>query len=710
MRRIILTSIILLFITLFSVSFGNSVDINVNGSAMAVPRVAVVMDGKSTNSEFSSFIMGDRTLVPIRFVAESFGADVGWNAATRTATVTHKGSQLDLTIDSNVVLVNGNAMTLEENSIPKLVTYTSLNEAKTMVPVRFVSEIMGYEVGWDASSYTAMINTPKTQETGDERTISGIHAEEGWNGNYRIRIQTDGELKYKTMFLPASNKLVLDVENTILDVDGSKARPGDVIVDDELISRLQYSQFTISPYTTRIVMTLNKEEDFRIVQEDGEAYVLFQDDQLEKPEEPVRGEDPEEDEDDDEDEYTGPKMIRQEIVNGKQAIVVYGVESQDYHVMKISDPTRLVIDIMDTKIIGELYQEYDYRLNFIKGVRASQFDSNKTYGPDKDVVRVVLDVMEGTRDPGIIVMPERGRLVILPEENAWDAFQYENRGTESVFEFRNLFPTQYDIDYDELRKEIEITLPVTATDLPDGTFQIGDQLVRDVSVERGRNETKIIIRFRRGVVYSVLSRPEEQVIRLQAIRNEVVLPQNTTIVVDAGHGGKDPGAVKGNINEKDINLQTSFKLRDALLARGYNVIMTRDTDVFIDLYSRPRIANENNADLFISLHANATMSSSINGLEILYCPAYESDKKMYDQFPFAEFIYNGILDQTGRTGRGIIKRPELVVLRETEMPAVLVETGYMTNPEELTLVLSDRYQNQVVDGIINAVEQYFKEY
>ncbi len=713
MRRIILTSIIMLFITLFSVSFGNSVDINVNGSAMAVPRVAVVMDGKSTSSEFSSFIMGNRTLVPIRFVAESFGADVGWNAATKTATVTHKGNRLDLTIDSNVVLVNGNAMSLEENSIPKLVTYTAMNEAKTMVPVRFVSEIMGYEVGWDSASYTAMINTPKVQETGDERTISGIHAEEGWNGNYRIRIQTDGELKYNTMFLPSSNKLVLDIENSILDVDGSKARPGDVVVDDELITRLQYSQFTISPYSTRIVMTLNKEQDFRIVQEDDEAYVLFQGDQLEMPEEPARPEEPvreEESEDEDKDEYTGPSMIRQEIIDGKQAIVVYGVESQDYQVIKLSDPTRLVIDIMDTKIIGELYQEYDYRLNFIKGVRASQFDSNKTYGPDKEVVRVVLDIMDGAEDPGIIVLPERGRLVIIPEENAWDALQYENRGTESVFEIRNLFPAQYDINYDELRKEIEITLPVTATDLPDGIFEIGDQLVRDVSVERGRNDTKITIRFRRGVVYSVLSRPEEQVIRLQAIRNEVVLPQNTTIVVDAGHGGKDPGAVKGGINERDINLQTSLKLRDALLARGYNVIMTRDTDVFIDLYSRPRIANENNADLFISLHANATMSSSINGLEILYCPAYGSDKKMYEQFPFAEFIYNGILNQTGRTGRGIIKRPELVVLRETEMPAVLVETGYMTNPEELSLVLSDYYQNQVVQGIINGVEQYFKEY
>ena len=716
MRRTILTAImIMLFITLFSISFGNSnVDINVNGSRMAVPQVAVVMDGRPTDSQFPSFIMGDRTLVPIRFVAESFGAQVDWNAATKTASVTHQGNRLDLTIDSNVVLVNGNPMTLEENSIPKLVVYTSLNEAKTMVPVRFVSEIMGYEVGWDAASYTALINTPKAQEDEDLITISDISAEMGRDGDHRIRIQTDGEIKYTTMFLPSSNKLVVDIENARLDVEGSRDRPGDFFIDGDILTRLQYSQFTISPYTTRIVMTLTEEEDFRLVQEDDGAFILFGDDRLELPEEPEEIEDPQdEDEDEDEDEdkdYDGPAMIRQEMVDGKNAIVVYGLDSEEYKVTKLSDPTRLVIDIMDAQIIGELYQEYDYQLSFIKGVRASQYVGDKNYGPDRDVVRVVLDVMEGARDPGIIVLPERDRLVISPEENAWDALQYRNRGTESEFDFMNLFPTQYDVEYDEMRKEIKVTMPVTATDLPDGTLQIGDQLVRDITVERGRRDTVITIRFRRGVVYSVLSNPQDQVISIKAIRNEEVLPQNTTIVVDAGHGGKDPGAVSGSTKEKDVNLQTSFKLRDALLSQGFNVIMTRETDDFIDLYSRPRIANENNADLFISLHANATLSTSIKGLEILYCPSYDSDKKIDDQFPFAEFVYDSILEQTGREGRGIIKRSELVVLRETEMPAILVETGYMTNPEELALVVSDHYQNQVVQGIVNAVERYFNEY
>lgn len=731
MRRTIWTTILILtIIMVFSFVFAESnVDINVNGSLMEVPKVAVVMDGKSTDSTFSSFIMGDRTLVPVRFVAESFGAKVDWNSTTKTATINHQGKTLDLTIDSKIIMVDGKPVTIEDNSTPKLVVYTALNEAKTMVPVRFISEVMGYEVGWDASSYTALINTPvkPDEETGEEVLISGINTEKGWTGNHRIKIQTDGEFEYSSEFIPTSNKLIIDIKNAKLDIRGNGDKPGDMLVEDQLITRLQYSQFTIGPYTTRIVLTLDEKADFKIIQDKGEAFILFNNEELNEPYTPeeeqqepekepekepeIRPDEEDEDEDKEEkDEYTGPSMIRQEVVNGKNAIVVYFVDNPNYNVIQLSDPERIVVDIMDTKIVGELYQEYGYQTGFIKGVRASQYTGDKNYKPGTDVVRVVLDVRDGAREHGIIVLPERDRLVIFPEEDAWDAFQYKNMGTEGTFNFTNQYPTEYKVDYDSLRKEIIIKMPLNSTNLPDGKLEIGDKLVRTVLVERGIRETTITIQFRRGVIHNVLSRPGDEVFSIHAIRNENVRPQDITIVVDPGHGGKAPGAVKGNYKEKDINLQGSLKLRDALRAAGYNVVMTRESDIEVNLHERARIANNLNADLFISMHANATMSSSVNGLEILYCPASNGSKKIDDQFPFAKFAYDEILKQTGSTGRSIIKRPDLVVVRETQMPAILVETGYMTNPHELSLVLSDSYQNQVVNGIVNAVKIYFDEY
>lgn len=712
MKRIFLTTVLLmLFITLFSISFGSSnVNINVNGSTLAVPQVAVMMDGRSLASEVPSFVMGDRTLVPIRFVAESFGAKVDWNNDTRTASVTHQGSRLDLTIDSDVVLVNGNAVKIDQNSIPKLVTFTSLNDSRTMVPVRFVSEMMGYDVGWDASSYTALINSPQ-KDNSPTAVVSAIEAEEGRGGLHRIRIESDRELEFTSMFIQASNKLVLDFENARIDLRGSSQTVGDFFVNGQVVQRLQYSQFTLNPYTTRVVLTLTGNEDFRIQQLEGgkTTYILFGNDSLERPEEPQEPNDPEIPEKEERPEYTGPRMIRQEMVDGQEAIVVYGLKDPQYQVIKLSEPARLVVDIMDTKILGELYQEFDYQFGFIKGVRASQYTGDARYGENRDVVRVVLDIRDGARDPGIIVRPERDRLVIIPEEDAWDALRYENRDFESFFEFKNKYPARYDIAYDNLLKELKLTLPLDATSLPDGTYQIGDKVARDVTVQRGRNETEITIRFRRAIVYSLLSNPGDQTISIKAVRNENVNPQEITVVVDAGHGGKDPGAVAGNIREKDINLSTALKLRDALMAKGYNVIMTRDADVFVDLYKRAAIANENNADLFISIHANATLSTAITGLEVYYTPAMQSDKKVYDQYPFAKLVYDNILASTGREGRGV-RQGKFVVIRETSMPAVLVELGYMTNPSELSLISTDVYQNQAVNGIVNAVDKYIREY
>lgn len=162
----------------------------------------------------------------------------------------------------------------------------------------------------------------------------------------------------------------------------------------------------------------------------------------------------------------------------------------------------------------------------------------------------------------------------------------------------------------------------------------------------------------------------------------------------------------GKIYEKDINLPVSLLLRDALVQNGYNVIMTREDDRDVGLYDRPIIGNNCNADLFISIHANASLKPQVKGLEVLYCPSYERDIKLEDQYPFAQSIHDNILALTNRPGRGIVKRPDLVVLNRTYMEAVLIEIGYMSNPEELDIIITRDYQNLVVQGIVNGVKEY----
>ena len=143
-----------------------------------------------------------------------------------------------------------------------------------------------------------------------------------------------------------------------------------------------------------------------------------------------------------------------------------------------------------------------------------------------------------------------------------------------------------------------------------------------------------------------------------------------TITIDIGHGGKDPGTVVNNILEKDINLEIALKLQEVLIENGYAVLMTREDDSSLELRERSDFANEQEADLFISLHQNCyAQDESVNGIEVYY----NSDKTTNDQ-QLAQMIQEALINETGAKNRGIRSDNGLVVTLETKMPAVLVET------------------------------------
>ena len=162
-----------------------------------------------------------------------------------------------------------------------------------------------------------------------------------------------------------------------------------------------------------------------------------------------------------------------------------------------------------------------------------------------------------------------------------------------------------------------------------------------------------------------------------------------------------PGAVLGGYTVKELNLIISQKLSARLKQEGYEIITTRDTDVFIELVDRAAAANNSDADLFISIHHNAAGSSAANGIETLY---YPSD----DNKALAQIFHSEMLKSSGANDRKIIPRANLVVLNRTKMPAALLELGYMTNSSELANLKDDAYQNAMVEGIVKAVNRYFK--
>ena len=142
-----------------------------------------------------------------------------------------------------------------------------------------------------------------------------------------------------------------------------------------------------------------------------------------------------------------------------------------------------------------------------------------------------------------------------------------------------------------------------------------------------------------------------------------------------------------------------------LKEEGYEVMMTRSDDTYLTLTERAEFANEVEADLFISIHQNSYIDdSTVSGIEVYY---NESTKTESDEV-LAQFIQTELVETTGARDRGIRAYDELVVTRKTEMPACLVELGYMTNKSELSLLQSDAYQYKLVTGMVNGINQFFE--
>lgn len=169
------------------------------------------------------------------------------------------------------------------------------------------------------------------------------------------------------------------------------------------------------------------------------------------------------------------------------------------------------------------------------------------------------------------------------------------------------------------------------------------------------------------------------------------------IVIDPGHGGKDPGAVgPSGLQEKDVVLKVALKVRDLLESYGYTVIMTRTTDVYLSLQERCDIANNNDADLFISIHNNSFSDPSANGTETFsYLPNDEGGQ-------VAKVMQSKLIAALGLRNRGH-KTADFYVLRNTKMPAVLTELAFISNPKEEALLKTDEFQTKSAKAIVDSI-------
>jgi N-acetylmuramoyl-L-alanine amidase len=283
---------------------------------------------------------------------------------------------------------------------------------------------------------------------------------------------------------------------------------------------------------------------------------------------------------------------------------------------------------------------------------------------------------------------------------------------------------------------------------------VGDGLLRGVRL--GQNtlrQTRLVIdleRYHRHRLFT-LSSPPRVVIDVYGDRREssgdssgrlpVELRRVHTVVVDAGHGGRDPGAIGvGGLREKDVNLAISKHLARGLRERGFRVVMTRDRDRTLDLEERTAIAESSGGDVFISIHANASRRSKARGIESYTLDtnhqrhsldvaarengipaakldalqralaALQVDQAASHSERLAALVHKNVLSAARKKDRGVpdlgVKRGPFYVLFMSSMPSVLVETGFVTNRRDASMLGNKKYQRLIAEEIADGIEHY----
>jgi N-acetylmuramoyl-L-alanine amidase len=192
-----------------------------------------------------------------------------------------------------------------------------------------------------------------------------------------------------------------------------------------------------------------------------------------------------------------------------------------------------------------------------------------------------------------------------------------------------------------------------------------------------------------------------------------------TVIVDAGHGGEDPGKISSysGIKEKDLNLKIAFKVKELLEQDNYNVIMTREEDKLVykegttdiyykrlqDLTRRKEIMDNSGADIVVSIHANSFTDPRYYGAQTFYPAESPESKKL------AECIQKSLRDKVDKDNKRQPQvKPTIVITRNLKTPTVIVETGFLSNAEEESKLATDEYQALIAKAIKKGIDDYFK--
>ena len=665
-KRLLLTTMavgMLSSVTAFAANV--SMNLKYNGNA---PEITVKIDGKTmTPKDMPAVSIDGRTMLPMRQIATELGCEVVWNEAAQQVYVVNDDYTLVFTINNKTGQQNGKNFSMD---VPPMI----VND-RTMLPVRALATALNLNITWDDATRTVNIaekktttpSVPTTTPSAPSVTLNKVSVPASTTAGQVFSIQANGKITDWEEVIVADNKIVLDFY-------GAKSGLSSNITatNSSIVSAVRTGQHTAADGTiyTRVVLDLSAKKKYEVTESaDGTKVIV-----------------------------TFDKVTVEDISckhkNDKDIIEIEGDGALGADVFTLSDPNRIVVDIPN------VHSELNDTLN----VKALEYVSAGRSGMFTDTtLRLVFEVGDLTEysysedGNGGTLTIYRSSLQHMTYNGSKDVLYLDK---ESSFKTGSVkFEDQY------LKGYFDVILPKDLSDVyGEGTYEIGDDVIESIEVFTSGGKTTLRFHQNRISCYSIKEEKDRYVIYVknpQDVYDKVLL-------LDAGHGGKDPGTSGNGLVEKNLTL-TMLQKVNAELDKDIKVYLTRNSDTYPDNNSRARNANQI-ADAMVSIHMNAAENTLVNGTETLYKNHSNDTGENLTSKQLAQLIQNSIIEATGNNNRGIVHRNDLLILNGTTVPAVIVEVVFLSNAGDALKISQDAYQDIVAEAIAEAIEDAFDNY
>ncbi len=369
-------------------------------------------------------------------------------------------------------------------------------------------------------------------------------------------------------------------------------------------------------------------------------------------------------------------------------------------VTQLIDPIRTVVDLPGV-FLGELPPTHYLNLAGVLRLRAAQ------YTKTPPVTRLVADLSgNGPRGEWRAAAGKLGGKLVFGRVQGDEPLVQRTRPKLLRVQVSSPRPETTTVTatmsdpvapvYDVLRQPYRVLVDLSGAEVATGTtsFTPAVPFVGDI---RLLDEGRLVLYMKDLVPFTVqtLSGPDRLVVTFR--RDQIA---GKSIVVDPGHGGKDPGARGRTLLEKDVNLDVARRTVTRLALMGARPTLTRDSDVFVDLYDRPRMTNALKADLFVSIHCNAFTRRDVgSGTQTYYCTPQSK--------ALAVAMHDALWPQLGVKDGGV-HQARFCVIRETEIPAVLVELLFIDNKVEEQLLAKPEVRERAATGVCEGLRRYLE--